>query len=536
MMSLPTFIRQACQMAVRHRTKIIDLGFLVALLAAAALFMFEVDVFKTEGAVSQAQETFELDELLVLTTLVMLGVLAYTWRRAVEHKRENGRRLAAEQEILRLALQDPLTGLPNRRQFDDALKAALASVPVAPEAHAVLMLDLNGFKRINDLHGHPVGDEVLIHVGARLLRAVREGDLVARLGGDEFAILARNITSSEAVTTIARRIIEGLSTPITAGGVQHPVGTAIGIALAPQDGKTPEDILRKADVALYRAKAERVSSLRFFEIDMDARLHEREALEAALRKAVAADALELLFKPALDIRSGAVTAFEAMPRWIDDALGLVEPDRFLAIAHDAGLLPQLTELLLTKACRAALTWPNAIRLSFGVTADQLKMQTFGVRLLAVLAATGLAAHRFDLEIDEGALIRDTAATQPILDPLRAAGISIVATHFGTGYSDLQNLHRLRLDRVKLDPSFVGAMLEDRQAATMVKALIGIGKGMDLPVSADGVASAAQQAALAAQGCHEVQTANGQAIDADAAQRLAGAQPAAKPASKLARRR
>src|SRR5258706_3537217 len=242
---------------IRHRVKLFDIGFIAVVLAVATLFAFEVDVFENDAKGTQHQETIEVDELMALTTLVVGGILFYTWRRAREHKRENVLRIAAEREVMTLALHDPLTGLPNRRQFDDSLKAALGEVPTAPEAHAILLLDLNGFKKINDVHGHPVGDQVLIHVGARLLRAVRDGDLVARLGGDEFAVLARNVAGAEGAATLALRIIESLSTPVTVGGVHHVVGTAIGVALSPQDGEAADELLRKADVALYRAKADR---------------------------------------------------------------------------------------------------------------------------------------------------------------------------------------------------------------------------------------------------------------------------------------
>jgi predicted signal transduction protein with EAL and GGDEF domain len=181
---------------MRHRVKILDLGLVSAILAAATLFAFEVDVFENEGRLSEAQQGIELDELFALTTLTVIGVLFYAWRRAREYNRENARRIEAEREVMALAMQDPLTGLPNRRQFSDVLRAALQVVPAAPEAHALLLLDLNGFKKINDVFGHPVGDQALIHVGLRLMKAVREGDLVARLGGDEFAVVARNVGGS----------------------------------------------------------------------------------------------------------------------------------------------------------------------------------------------------------------------------------------------------------------------------------------------------------------------------------------------------
>jgi diguanylate cyclase (GGDEF)-like protein len=511
---------------MRNRVKIFDLGFVAVLLVVAALVAFEVDIFENADHVSRKQETVELDELMMLTTLAVSGVLFYTWRRAREHRRENRLRMAAEREVMNLALHDPLTGLPNRRQFDEQFKAALAALPTAPEAHAILLLDLNGFKKINDIHGHPVGDEVLIHVGARLLRAVREGDLVARLGGDEFAVLARNVAGAEGATSVALRILESLTAAVTAGGVQHAVGTSIGVALSPQDGETAEELMRKADIALYRAKAERRSGVRFFEAEMDAKLQERDDLERTLSAAVADDAFTLRFQPTR-VSGGRVAAFEALPRWRHPTKGELEPDRFFPIAEEAGLLSQLTEQLLRKACAAAVEWPDGVRLAFNLPGALLHDAAFGLRVLMALGDSRLAPRRLELEIDEGALIRDAEAAHALLAPLRAAGVSIVADNFGTGYSDLQNLHRLQLDGIKIDRTFVGAMLHDRQAAVMVKALIGIGQGLDLAVSADGVTDADQQAALAAHGCDLGQGAlHGAPLSSEDAKALVS--PAARP--------
>ena len=492
-------IAQGRAFVMRNRVRIFDVGFVVVGLAVTALFAFGVDIFENASHVTRRQETLELDEFLLLTTLVVAGALFYTWRRAREHRRENDRRMAAEREVMVLALQDPLTGLANRRQFDDALKAALGAVPTAPEAHALLVLDLNGFKKINDVHGHPVGDQVLIHVGARLLRAVREGDLVARLGGDEFAVLARNVAGAEGATNVALRIVESLTPPVTIDGARHVVGAAIGVALSPHDGETAEELLRKADVALYRAKAEKASTVRFFEAAMDARLRERDELERALRAAVEGDGFVLRYQPTR-AGGGRVASFEALPRWLHPTLGGLEPERFLPIAEETGLLGTLTEQLLRRACATAARWPRDVRISFNLPGPLLLDSSFGLRILAALAETRLAPNRLDLEIDEGLLIREAEAAQALLTPLRSAGVCIVADNFGTGYSDLQNLNRLQLDGVKIDRTLVAAMLQDRQAAVMVKALIGIGQGLDLSVTADGVGTEQQQAALAAQGC------------------------------------
>jgi diguanylate cyclase (GGDEF)-like protein len=519
---------------MRNRVKIFDLGFVLMILIAASLIAFEVDIFENAPGVSRKQETIELDELLMLTTIATGGVLFYTWRRAREHKHETRLRMAAEREVMNLAMHDPLTGLPNRRQFDDQFKAALATLPTAPEAHAILLLDLNGFKKINDLHGHPVGDQVLIHVGARLLRAVRDGDLVARLGGDEFAVLARNVAGVEGATSVALRILEALTASVTAGGVQHAVGTAIGVALSPQDGETVDELMRKADIALYRAKADRRAAVRFFEPEMDAQLQERDDLERALGAAVADDGFVLNFQPTR-VSGGRVAGFEALPRWRHPTKGELEPERFFPIAEDAGLLTQLTEQLLRKACAAAVGWPDGVRLSFNLPGALLHDAAFGLRILMVLGDSRLAPNRLELEIDEGALIRDAEAAHALLAPLRAAGISIIADNFGTGYSDLQNLHRLQLDGIKIDRTFVGAMLNDRQAAVMVKALIGIGQGLDLAVSADGVTDASQQAALAAHGCEVGQGAfYGEPLSLEAAHALVSAPSARFPSALAAR--
>lgn len=489
---------------MRHKVKIFDAGFILVVLFAVGLFAFEVDIILHQGHVSQHEQTIELDELLILATLFVSGALFYTWRRASEHKRENRARLAAESEVLQLALHDPLTGLPNRRQFDQALKAALESAPVAPEAHAVLLLDLNSFKKINDVHGHPVGDQVLIHVGLRLLRAAREGDLVARLGGDEFVILARNVAGADGAASIGLRILEGLADPVAIGGFRHQVGAAIGIALAPEDGVTAEELLRKADVALYRAKAEKKSGLHFFEEAMDARLLERDRLEKALLVDMDGEAFQLFFQPAARVGGGLVARFEARFLWSNAEFGDLAPERFVQVADDAGVLAKLIERLLARACAEAVQWPATVRLAFNLPGALIHDAGLASRVLSVIASSALSPARLELEIDEGALVRDTAAAHALIGPLREAGVAVVADHFGTGYSNIQNLQKLQLDGVKIDPSFIAAMVEDSKAAAMVRALVAVGQGFELSVRADGVQTAAQEAALAEQGCQLTQ--------------------------------
>jgi diguanylate cyclase (GGDEF)-like protein len=260
-----------------HRNNIKDASILIAVFLVGLYWVFEYDIFKNADGVGVHEKTIELDEALLLGAIMAFGLLIFSIRRYIEQRQETERRVVAEQHVRTLAFQDALTGLANRRQFDDALKAAAAAQPCEGSVHALILLDLNGFKQVNDIYGHGMGDQVLTIVAQRLLRSTRDGDLAARLGGDEFAILALHLAGAEAATNIALRIMEALKEPIAAGSVLHQVGAGIGIALIPSDATTPEQALRKADLALYRAKEERWSAVRFFEDGME-RVQERQWL------------------------------------------------------------------------------------------------------------------------------------------------------------------------------------------------------------------------------------------------------------------
>ncbi len=474
---------------------------LTALLLMGGFFVWQFDVFPNEvdGALHTA--IIELDEVLALVSL-LLALFSFTRLRA--QKRETRRRIVAEREARALALEDPLTGLPNRRQFDGALRAAVIAPPRAGGSHAVLLLDLNGFKRINDLHGHPAGDEVLVEVAIRLRKAVGGDDLVARLGGDEFGVLARHVAGSEAATGIALRIIDSLKPPVTIAGIEHPVGVAIGIALFPQDADDCEHLLRKADVASYRAKLEGLSALRFFEPEMDRRLRERDGLERDLRAAVGTPALRCFYQPMVELKTNRIVGFEALARWAHPTLGDVEPERFISIADDSGLITEVTDHLLRQACRDAVTWTQPIIVSFNISPVQLKNRGLAPRLLNILEETGLPPHRLEIEITESALVRDLEAAQEILGAIHDAGVHIALTDFGTGYSSLYHLRNIKLDKIKIDRGFVSNMARDRDAASIVRALVGLGAGLSLTVTAEGVEDVRQQAMLLEQGCEQAQ--------------------------------
>jgi diguanylate cyclase (GGDEF)-like protein len=422
----------------------------------------------------------------------------------IEQDREITRRIAAERRAHELANTDPLTGLANRRQFEQALKEAIAAPPGADHVHAVLMLDLNGFKAVNDVYGHPQGDDVLIEVARRLSEIVRQGDLLARLGGDEFAIIARHIAGPEAANSVALRAMKSLEATIDVRSTRHRIGTGIGIALVPADGPMAEDILRKADIALYRAKSEKRTAARFFETAMDERARERSFLEQELAAAIGTDTLQPCYQPIVDLRTQQVIGFEALARWSHPTLGDIPPDRFIPVAEECGLIREMSNDLLRRACRDARHWPTETILSFNISPEQLKDRTLGLAVLSILGEYGLSPRRLEIEITESALVRDLDAAKAVLSDLHDAGVRIALDDFGTGYSSLYHLRNFKFDKIKIDRSFVESMSSEEESAAIVRALTGLGKGLGLTITAEGIERTDQHDALLGQGCQQGQ--------------------------------
>jgi diguanylate cyclase (GGDEF)-like protein len=492
------------KLIARHRVSMQDLSVLGCALLVAAYLAFEFDIYGHENNETVHEETIELNEALTLGALMTGGLMIFAWRRYAAQKREMRRRIAAEQQARELAFQDPLTGLANRRQFDAALREAIASPPRAGGAHALLLLDLNGFKQVNDVHGHGIGDEVLIIVAQRLLSAIRPHDLVARLGGDEFAILAQHLAGAEAATTIAQRVLQQIDLPMTTGAATHRIGAGLGIALLPDDADTIEEAMRKADVALYRAKPERRSALRFFEEVMDLQVQARADMERELRAAIASNAIVPFYQPSADLRSNRIVGFEAVPRWMHPTLGPIPPERFIPIAEDVGLIHELSERLLRAACHTARTWPSDVTLSFDIQASQLQDVNLQARITRILSEADLPPHRLEIEITESAIVRDLDAARNVLGALREVGVRIALDNFGTGYSSLYHLRNFKLDKIKIDRSFIASLNRAGDSREIVNALIGLGRGLGLTVTAEGVDDADQQASLINTGCAEGQ--------------------------------
>ena len=489
----------------RYRTTIWDGVLLLAIMAVAALIAYEFDIFPNAPGVPTQEYVIETDEALGLATLLCLGLLALSWRFLLLQRREVARRIEAEQHAHELAMQDALTGLPNRRRFDQQLNDALCAPPRRQGAHAVLLLDLNAFKRVNDLYGHGIGDEVLINIAMRLRRAARQQDLVARFGGDEFAILARELTGAEDATNVALRVIKEFEEPIVTGPLVHHVGVGIGIALFPQDGPGEIELLRRADIALYRAKEEKPkSTLRFFDADMDARTQERDQIERDLPRAIVKGDVRPNYQPLIDLQDKRIAGFEALARWEHATLGNVPPDRFIPVAESCGLMSELTDHLLRQAARDATRWPDDLTLSFNISPSQLKERTLGLRILTILAEAGLSPRRLEIELTESALVRDLAGAQDAVMALRNAGVRIALDDFGTGYSSLYHLRNFKIDKIKLDRSFVDSMENEPEAFALIRALLGFGRGLGLTVTAEGVEKPAQAIALQQEGCQQAQ--------------------------------
>jgi len=411
-------------------------------------------------------------------------------------------RTHAEEKIRHLAHCDALTDLPNRSRFREYLEQQLQWVARGSQL-AVLYLDLDHFKTINDTLGHPVGDELLYEVACRLKACVRGTDIVARLGGDEFAIIQTALEGPRDAVQLATRILQKLREPFDLGGHHIATDTSIGIALAPDDGTEPDHLLRNADLALYGAKENGRGTYHFFEAEMDARAKARRELEFDLRQSMMVGAFELRFQPIVAVESDVVIGCEALVRWNHPTRGLISPAEFIPLAEETGLINQLGEWVLGAACTEAVRWPQSIKVAINVSPVQFRNKGFGLSVVKALNETGLKPERLELEITEAVLIQDDAALKT-LHELRALGVRIALDDFGTGYSSLSYLQRFPFDKIKIDRCFIKDLGEDEGSRAIVRAVIGIARSRRMVATAEGVETAKQRAVLRKLGCHELQ--------------------------------
>lgn len=409
----------------------------------------------------------------------------------------------AENRIRQLAHYDTLTGLPNRTTFRDELEASLAK-PSKPAG--LLFIDLDGFKIINDSKGHLVGDKLLRQVADRLRGECGEpGTTISRLGGDEFAILLRN-GDPEQVSAIASTLINALLAPYHLDrGRQVRIGASIGVALAPQHGEDAETLLSRADMALYGAKAAGKGTFRLFSPDMEASIQERVSLEAELRIALEEHrGLFVFYQSISNIETGQVTAREALARWHHPQRGWISPGEFIPVAEDSGLIDQLGQFVLSRACRDASTWDDGARVAVNVSAGQLGKGTLAAAILGTLADTGLAPDRLEIEITETALLNNEPECIADLRQVRGMGVRVALDDFGTGYSSLANLRAFPFDKIKIDGSFVKDAVTRSDCAAVVKVVADLGKRLGVITVAEGVETPEQLERVAKEGCSEVQ--------------------------------
>jgi len=421
--------------------------------------------------------------------------LVHLLQDVTEHKR-------AEARIAHMAHFDGLTDLPNRAAFNECLATTLERAAQAKERFALLCLDLDRFKEINDVFGPAVGDTLLRRVAERLANAAGEAFL-ARLGGDEFAVIASGSAQPAGAAALAESLMAAMAEDFAVEHKRLHVGLSIGVAIFPADGADVLSLMANADAALHRAKTGGRGSIRFFEADMDQRLRERRALVQDLHAAVERGELKVYYQPQARI-DGGITGFEALVRWLHPTRGMIPPDVFIPAAEESGLILSIGEWVLREACREAASWPKPLNIGINLSPIQFRHGDLPGLVHAVLLETGLAPGRLELEITESVLIDDFSRGVAILRRLKLLGVHIAMDDFGTGYSSLSNLQAFPFDRIKIDRSFISSLQSSQQSATIVRAVIGLGRGLDLPVIAEGVETDDQLLFLSAASCDEVQ--------------------------------
>jgi diguanylate cyclase (GGDEF)-like protein/PAS domain S-box-containing protein len=413
-------------------------------------------------------------------------------------------RRKAEARIAHMAHHDALTDLPNRVLYRERLDAALARARYTHEGIAVLCVDLDLFKNVNDSFGHSMGDQLLRRVAERLRRHMRDGDFVARIGGDEFAIILDQVRGANDVSDRTAALIDILSECYDIDGVELVIGASVGIAIAPSDGDSADQLLRNADMALYRAKSEGRGAHHFFEIEMDHQAQRRRTMEADLRQALARGEFEMYYQPLVDLAAGQITGFESLLRWKHPERGMIPPGDFIPIAEDIGLIVPIGEWILREACTEATNWPSHVKVAVNLSPAQFRSRNLVQAVLSALAHSGLAPKRLELEITESVLLAETEANLAILHQIRSLGVCISLDDFGTGYSSLSYLRSFPFDKIKIDRSFVSELTERPDCVAIVRAISGLGRSLGIATTAEGVETTAQLDCLRDEGCTEVQ--------------------------------
>ncbi|WP_250626354.1 putative bifunctional diguanylate cyclase/phosphodiesterase [Pinirhizobacter soli] len=485
------------------RRDVRDGALLLAIAGIAYALAHFFDLPRRIFALALAYRKWEMDDLLFVGMVLSVAGPAYGIRRYKDFSREMKGRLRAEREARMLSGHDHLTGLPNERFFAERLDEGLGAMADGDRA-ATLVVVIEGFKRVVDLHGHVVGDKVLIDFAGRMAALLREGVILARTGGDAFAIAMPKIDSLDEPAGLAHRIVVAMSQAFSISDTAVNVGVSIGIAIAPNDGVTSTTLIQRAEHALYRAKTEDRSSIRFFESEMDAHIERRILMEGRLRKAVERDSIVPHYQPLVSLDDNRIVGFEALARWNDDMLGDVPPDIFIPLSEEIGLIGILGDQVFRRACADTRDWPGDLFMAFNVSAVQLRDPELAPRILAVLEEYAFSPPRLEIEITESALVDHVDDARFAMEHLRGHGVHIVIDDFGTGYATLAQLLSFPLDKIKIDRRFVTNVVNDHDSLVVVRAIVGLANGFGLTSTAEGIEDAEQLSCLKRNGCAQGQ--------------------------------
>lgn len=413
-------------------------------------------------------------------------------------------RRRAEARLAFMAQHDGLTGLPNRTMLRQRIDEIMSLSRRSGAKVAVVCVDLDDFKSINETLGHAIGDKVLRGVAKRLRSSLRQEDLVGRLGADEFIVVQSGIARPEEASDLARRLISGVTEPYLIEDHAVAVSARAGIAIAPGDGDDAEKLMKNADMALSRAKCEAGMTFSFFEAAMDARAQKRRRIEAELRAAIDTELLRPHYQPLIDLRTGRITGFEALVRWHSPERGFVPPGEFIGVAEETGLINPIGSLVLRRACSEAARWPDPVRIAVNLSPLQFRTGNLLAMVMDALSHSGLAAKRLELEITETLLLDKGEQVLATLHALRALGVHISMDDFGTGYSSLSYLRSFPFDKIKIDQSFVRGLAANHDAQAIVRAIVNLGRGLGVTITAEGIETEAELSFLRAEGCHQGQ--------------------------------
>jgi len=461
---------------------------------------FMADVVTDAGAWSEQFETRERVALAMLVPLSLIAAFAL-WRHLNGNlARSEGVHLAAEAKIRRLAMNDVLTGLSNRMSLRESLHGAMARATQANTKVAVLMIDLDRFKPVNDRYGHLVGDLVLKEVAKRLIKAVRNGELCGRFGGDEFVAVVEYSGDDQIPRRIGARVVEAISAPMALQGLTVEIGASVGMAVFPSDATVEDDLMGKADIALYKAKSSGRGTVQWFNASMDTDIKMRLELEAELGSAIKNREIVPYYQPIVDLGSGRIAGFEVLSRWHHPTRGTIQPIEFIPLAEKCGLIDELTLSVLQRACLDVRALPADLTIAINIAPGQIQDARLAHRIIAVLIKTHFAPHRLEVEITESALISDIDAAKSVIDSLKSLGIKVALDDFGTGYSSLSYLSDLPFDKIKIDRSFIKTVHDRRESVKIVSAIVGLGRSLGALTVAEGIETERDEEVIRALSC------------------------------------